>query len=434
MINNKKIGLSLSGGGYRAAAFHLGTLKKMYDLGILHKVDVISTISGGSITGAAYALNKESYNDFHNRMKDGLAKNNVVTFILTSLFFLRTILVVLGLLFLSVYLTFTEYAPYSYLVIVILFVIIFKFQFVIFPVSKVIEKAYDEFFYKGMKLGDLQEKPTLAIGSSNLHTGRPFTFSKYKMSDSDYVFGYPKPILFKPEQFPIARAVMASSCVPFAFTPVKIDQQFYKDINDYDLVEPMLVDGGVYDNQGIQKLTQSGSSYACDIIITSDAGGNFKKNEIYPNTIKLLMRTVNLFMYRIKAFQMQQNIYKNTTTIGKPIAYYSLGWKLEGLIPGFFDNLKKGTILQDVLNIHKLDPLWISNPDQYKPQIIEQLIKNTGYDIIKRNGLTNSEWEIARNVGTNLTSLSVKKIDLLIRHAEDLTEIQLRLYCPFFFC
>ncbi|EKT4500162.1 patatin-like phospholipase family protein [Flavobacterium psychrophilum] len=433
MINNKKIGLSLSGGGYRAAAFHLGTLKKMYDLGILHKVDVISTISGGSITGAAYVLNKESYNDFHNRMKDGLAKNNVITFILTSLIFLRTILVVLGLLFLSVYLTFTEYASYSYLVIVILFVIIFKFQFVIFPVSKVIEKAYDEFFYKGMKLGDLQEKPTLAIGSSNLHTGRPFTFSKNKMSDSDYVFGYPKPILFKPEQFPIARAVMASSCVPFAFTPVKIDQQFYKDINDYDLVEPMLVDGGVYDNQGIQKLTQPGSSYACDIIITSDAGGNFKKNEIYPNTIKLLMRTVDLFMYRIKAFQMQQNIYKNTTTIGKPIAYYSLGWKLEGLIPGFFDNLKKGTILQDVLNAHKLDPLWITNPDQYKPQIIEQLIKNTGYDIIKRNGLTDSEWEIARNVGTNLTSLSVKKIDLLVRHAEDLTEIQLRLYCPFFF-
>ena len=146
MRDNKKIGLSLSGGGYRAAAFHLGTLNKMNELGILQDVDIISTISGGSITGAAYNLNKDSYDDFHKRMKDELAKKNVVTYVLTSLVFLRTALIVFGLLGFAVYLTFTEYAPLSFLVIVFLFIIIFKFQFVIFPVSKVIEKAYDKFF------------------------------------------------------------------------------------------------------------------------------------------------------------------------------------------------------------------------------------------------------------------------------------------------
>lgn len=44
-----KIGLALSGGGYRAAAYHIGTLRALHKLGILDKVDVISSVSGGSI-------------------------------------------------------------------------------------------------------------------------------------------------------------------------------------------------------------------------------------------------------------------------------------------------------------------------------------------------------------------------------------------------
>jgi NTE family protein len=46
-MNNmqKKIGLALSGGGYRAAAYHLGTFRALNRLGILDKVDVISSVS-----------------------------------------------------------------------------------------------------------------------------------------------------------------------------------------------------------------------------------------------------------------------------------------------------------------------------------------------------------------------------------------------------
>ena len=42
-----KIGLALSGGGYRAAAYHVGTLRALRYLGLLDKVDVISSVSGG---------------------------------------------------------------------------------------------------------------------------------------------------------------------------------------------------------------------------------------------------------------------------------------------------------------------------------------------------------------------------------------------------
>src|SRR5437667_8380874 len=45
-------GLALSGGGFRAAAFHLGVLKRLRELGLLREVDLLSTVSGGSIVGA----------------------------------------------------------------------------------------------------------------------------------------------------------------------------------------------------------------------------------------------------------------------------------------------------------------------------------------------------------------------------------------------
>ena len=51
-----KVGLALSGGGFRAAFFHLGVLARLAELGVLRRVEVISTVSGGSIVGAAYYL------------------------------------------------------------------------------------------------------------------------------------------------------------------------------------------------------------------------------------------------------------------------------------------------------------------------------------------------------------------------------------------
>src|SRR5262245_54505456 len=59
LINRDKkgIGLALSGGGFRAAAFHLGAFIKLRELRLLDKVDVISCVSGGSIAGGFLAAN-----------------------------------------------------------------------------------------------------------------------------------------------------------------------------------------------------------------------------------------------------------------------------------------------------------------------------------------------------------------------------------------
>ena len=53
----KRIGLALSGGGFRAAAFHLGVFRKLEELGLLAKIDLLTCVSGGSIAGGFLALN-----------------------------------------------------------------------------------------------------------------------------------------------------------------------------------------------------------------------------------------------------------------------------------------------------------------------------------------------------------------------------------------
>lgn len=53
----KRIGLALSGGGFRAAAFHLGVMRKLAELRILDHVDLMTCVSGGSIAGGTIACN-----------------------------------------------------------------------------------------------------------------------------------------------------------------------------------------------------------------------------------------------------------------------------------------------------------------------------------------------------------------------------------------
>ena len=51
------VALCLSGGGYRAMVFHLGTLIRLNELGQLRKLARVSSVSGGSITAGVLGLN-----------------------------------------------------------------------------------------------------------------------------------------------------------------------------------------------------------------------------------------------------------------------------------------------------------------------------------------------------------------------------------------
>jgi predicted acylesterase/phospholipase RssA len=51
-----KVGLALSGGGFRASLYHIGVLAQLAELDMLRYVEVISCVSGGSILGTYYYL------------------------------------------------------------------------------------------------------------------------------------------------------------------------------------------------------------------------------------------------------------------------------------------------------------------------------------------------------------------------------------------
>src|SRR2546430_8343282 len=57
-----RIGLALSGGGFRASLFHLGLVRFLRDAGILSQVSHITSVSGGSIFAAHLVLHWDRYN------------------------------------------------------------------------------------------------------------------------------------------------------------------------------------------------------------------------------------------------------------------------------------------------------------------------------------------------------------------------------------
>lgn len=431
MSFTRRFGLALSGGGYRAAAFHLGTLKKLHEMDRLASIDVISTISGGSITGAAYCLHKGTFEEFHAKMMEAFLRCNVIGYALRSWSFVRFLLVALAFVVPGIILLFSRWAPWSLLPLLGLLFVVLRYQFRILPVSREIERAYDAFFYQGQTLQQLRPTPILAIGTSNLQTGRPFTFSREWMTDSTYSY-YQPPVQFNAASFPVARAVAASSCVPFAFTPITIGPQYFQEPADTNRAHPQLIDGGVYDNQGIQKLTQANSRYECNTIIVSDAGAGLSPlgNSPYPNTIALLLRTVDLFMNRIKNAQMMANLFQRATEHSKCVAYLSLGWQLKNSIPGFIDNLAQGNIPPAVVAARQLRVEWVANPKEHRLALTEYLEQQLDYAGLIARDLTSDEWQIVCRVGTNLTPLTPIQLSLLTRHAENLTEIQVKLYWP----
>lgn len=57
----ESIALALSGGGFRATLFHLGVVRALAEAGLLSRVKLISSVSGGSVLAADLVLNWASY-------------------------------------------------------------------------------------------------------------------------------------------------------------------------------------------------------------------------------------------------------------------------------------------------------------------------------------------------------------------------------------
>ena len=86
----QKIGLCFSGGGYRAAGYHLGTLDYLDHLGLREKVTMLSTVSGGTFIGTSYTVSLVDKIPFANYFSDCFTYLKNSTYVETLLSFLGT--------------------------------------------------------------------------------------------------------------------------------------------------------------------------------------------------------------------------------------------------------------------------------------------------------------------------------------------------------
>ncbi len=247
-IHGSTIGIALSGGGYRATLFGLGSLQRLNDAGLLGRLDRITSVSGGSILAGVLAHRWKEL-----QFDDGRAANfNALVVDPVRAFCSRTIDVGAGLKGLL--------TPFR-------------------TAGDFLADRYDKDLFHGAMLKDIPDaslpgNPRFVFYATSLQTGRSFRFRQDFIAD--YLLG-----MNHAAQVPLAVAVAASSAFPPVFSPIVLDTEpeAWRQGSDAPELEPLrrrvvLTDGGVYDNMGLESLVDR-----VDIVLASDAGAPFGVEE-----------------------------------------------------------------------------------------------------------------------------------------------------------
>src|SRR5712671_1641921 len=247
-----KIGLALSGGGSRAIAFHLGCLRALNRLRLLNRVDVLSTVSGGSVIGACYHAHRGDFASFEAKIRVLLAQGLVARM-------RRKLFTWLGLKVVGAFVVVGTVG-----IVVAPIKLLLKAANLITPRSlsthferfdirsplrrfasrtTLLEAALDELLFKGTSISDLPPHPHLVINATELRTGSAFRFGT--MESGSWRWGK----LHK-NAVSIAHAVAASGAYPL-FLPAFDETLTFATGGELKASRVILTDGGVYDNLGL---------------------------------------------------------------------------------------------------------------------------------------------------------------------------------------
>lgn len=281
------IAIALSGGGYRAMLFHVGSLWRLFELGLLKDAVRISSVSGGSITAGVLAL---AWNriDWASRASFVAAVADPVRRLAS-----RTIdwpSVVIGMAIPG-------------------------------AVSPMVERAYRRHLYGDATLQDLPDTPRFVINATNVGNGRLWRFSKPYMGDwkTGRVLA---PVV------PLARAVAASSGFPPFLSPARLAIN-PEALIDAELGAPkahdvVLMDGGVYDNLGLETVWKNYRT-----LLVSDGGGSLAY-QARPSRLWSLQayRALGIIQDQVHALRVRQLIasFEQTATapLGRDGAYFGI--------------------------------------------------------------------------------------------------------------
>jgi NTE family protein len=232
--------LAFSGGGFRASLAAAGVLRFVADAGLLGHVRYVSSVSGGSITNGLLAANYEEL------QSAGFAPEKVDELVISPL--IREITRRRSLMWKLV-----GKAP--------------RLALGKTRAELLSDTLAERFFNQGTQLATLPRSCRFIFNASNLATGVRFELEPTRVGD--YVLGFKKTDAREGKPLLVADAVAASAAFPGAFSPFYLDgYQFHCPPRG----EPPLVDGGVYDNLGLEVLGKLPNS-VCLIVI--NAGGLF---------------------------------------------------------------------------------------------------------------------------------------------------------------
>lgn len=246
--DRRGVALCLSGGGYRAALFHLGGLTRLNELGVLSRVDTFSSVSGGSILSAHLATRLSEWPAPGEQVADW-DSNVVVPF----LAFTRRNIRNRPLL--------ERYAlPWNW----------FRSRTAVDS----LERAYARHLTR-LDLPSLPRAPRFVLSATDMVFGVNWVFDSGRDRMGDYLAGYTS----QAPDWPLARAVAASSCFPPIFDPLplRLDPQdlegggYVGEDRDALVKEIGLSDGGVYDNMGLEPVWKNHAT-----VLVSDGGAVFE--------------------------------------------------------------------------------------------------------------------------------------------------------------
>jgi NTE family protein len=273
----KRIGLALSGGGFRAAAFHLGVFRKLQELDLLWKIDLLTCVSGGSIAGAFLALNwgKDDAIDKLERYlgSASIAVSSVIGGVLD---------------------------PFSG------------------RLDK-LAKSYERDLFGKRSLDELKDGPRIYFNSTNMSTGNMFFFVAGGGQDSE--MGEHELGVEPAGGFRISRAVAASSAFPPVFPPMKIkDKDYPASRGDY----VTLTDGGVYDNLGVNPLFRMKRN-RIDYAIVSDGGKPFMIDETPTEAGSIVLKeAIGILMEQVRGLQFKRLELSHAAGQGPKSIWFSI--------------------------------------------------------------------------------------------------------------
>lgn len=283
----RRIGLALSGGGFRAGAFHLGVMRKLQSLGLFSSIDLLSCVSGGSIAGAFVALNWGS-DTVLDELENYLATRSIAV---SS--------VIGGIL-----------DPFE---------------------SRLdkLAKTYDRDLFQGARLSALRSGPRIYINATNLSTGNMFFFVAGGAGPEE--MGEHELGVVPGPDFSLARAVAASSAFPPVFPPLRLESSEYAPAAQVDYVT--LTDGGVYDNMGVNPALRTRN--ALDYLIVSDGGKPFANTEQPTESGGLVLKeSLGIMMEQIRGLEFDRMEHRHKAGAGPRPLWFSIDSVIGQAQPG----------------------------------------------------------------------------------------------------